>query len=65
MLDALLDRNVSVNFYMWHGGSTFGLNTGASMSDNPADGIVFSPQSYDYDAPTTEQGYKSTNFIEY
>ena len=56
MLDGLLARNASVNFYMWHGGSTFGLNTGASMADDPAEGIVFSPQSYDYDAPLAEQG---------
>ncbi|KAA0714712.1 Beta-galactosidase-1-like protein 2 [Triplophysa tibetana] len=48
----LLDRGVSINFYMFHGGTSFGFMNGA------IDFGTYKPQtsSYDYDAPLTESG---------
>ncbi|XP_055030780.2 beta-galactosidase-1-like protein 2 isoform X3 [Misgurnus anguillicaudatus] len=48
----LLDRGVSINFYMFHGGTSFGFMNGA------IDFGTYEPQtsSYDYDAPLTECG---------
>ncbi|KAI7790166.1 putative beta-galactosidase-1-like protein 2, partial [Triplophysa rosa] len=48
----LLDRSVSINFYMFHGGTSFGFMNGAN------DFGTYKPQtsSYDYDAPLTESG---------
>lgn len=41
--------NASVNFYMMHGGTSFGFWNGANSND----GTEYQPQltSYDYDAP--------------
>ena len=51
-LDALLAAGASVNLYMFHGGTNFGLTSGAN------DKGVFRPivTSYDYDAPLDEAG---------
>lgn len=51
-LDALLALGASVNLYMFHGGTNFGLTSGAN------DRGVFKPivTSYDYDAPLDEAG---------
>ena len=50
-LDKLLSLSISVNLYMFHGGSNFGLSSGASDYKT-----IFTPQSYDYDAPLSEPG---------
>lgn len=51
-LDALLAAGASVNLYMFHGGTNFGLTSGAN------DKGVYRPivTSYDYDAPLDEAG---------
>jgi beta-galactosidase len=51
-LDALLAAGASVNLYMFHGGTSFGLTSGAN------DKGVYRPivTSYDYDAPLDEAG---------
>uniref|UniRef100_A0A667WT98 Beta-galactosidase n=1 Tax=Myripristis murdjan TaxID=586833 RepID=A0A667WT98_9TELE len=48
----LLDRGVSINLYMFHGGTSFGFMNGAM------DFGTYKPQvtSYDYDAPLSEAG---------
>lgn len=51
-LDTLLASGASVNIYMFHGGTNFGLTSGAD------DKGVYRPTitSYDYDAPLDEAG---------
>ncbi|WP_328618223.1 beta-galactosidase [Amycolatopsis sp. NBC_00355] len=51
-LDTLLAAGASVNLYMFHGGTSFGLTSGAN------DKGVYRPivTSYDYDAPLDEAG---------
>ena len=51
-LDDLLAAGASVNFYMFHGGTNFGLTNGAN------DKGLYQPivTSYDYDAPLDEAG---------
>lgn len=59
-LDKLLAAGISVNMYMFHGGTTRGFMNGANMNkDNP-----YSPQvsSYDYDAPLDEAGNPTEKF---
>ncbi|KAM4726215.1 beta-galactosidase-1-like protein 2 [Anableps anableps] len=48
----ILRRGMSVNLYMFHGGSSFGFMTGA-VSDPSYRALV---SSYDYDAPLSEAG---------
>jgi beta-galactosidase len=57
-LDALLAAGASVNIYMVHGGTNFGLTSGAN------DKGVFRPTitSYDYDAPLDEAGNPTAKF---
>ncbi|XP_076850254.1 beta-galactosidase-1-like protein 2 isoform X5 [Brachyhypopomus gauderio] len=54
----LLDRGISFNLYMFHGGSSFGFTNGA------VDLGSYRPQvnSYDYDAPLTESGDYTTKY---
>lgn len=51
-LERLLERGASVTVYMFHGGTNFGLTSGAN------DKGVFQPTitSYDYDSPLAEDG---------
>ncbi len=51
-LDQLLSTGASVNIYMFHGGTNFGLTAGGNLSD------TFKPYvtSYDYDSLLTESG---------
>lgn len=53
----MLERRASFSMYMAHGGTTFGLWSGANCPP-------FSPQtsSYDYDAPIGEQGNRTDKF---
>ncbi|TCC55347.1 beta-galactosidase [Kribbella pittospori] len=57
-LDALLAAGASVNIYMFHGGTNFGLTSGAN------DKGVYRPTitSYDYDAPLDEAGNPTAKF---
>ncbi|KAG7167991.1 Beta-galactosidase-like 2 [Homarus americanus] len=51
-LDTMLALNASVNLYMFHGGTSFGLTSGANMGGS----FQACPTSYDYDAPLSEAG---------
>ncbi|MFT7839728.1 beta-galactosidase [Saccharothrix sp. BKS2] len=57
-LDALLAAGASVNVYMFHGGTNFGLTSGAN------DKGVYQPTttSYDYDAPLDEAGNPTAKY---
>jgi beta-galactosidase len=62
-LDSLLAAGISVNMYMFHGGTTRGFMNGANYNDsNP-----YEPQisSYDYDAPVDEAGNATHKFMEF
>ncbi|KAG0715975.1 Beta-galactosidase [Chionoecetes opilio] len=58
-LDAILALNASVNLFMFHGGTSFGLtagsNGGAKFQSNPT--------SYDYNAPVSEAGDPTDKYI--
>ena len=58
-LDALLAAGASVNIYMFHGGTNFGLTNGAN------DKWRYLPivTSYDYDAPLDEAGHPTDKFF--
>lgn len=53
-MNILLDKNCSINFYMFFGGTNFGFTAGANSGgiDNYNSDIT----SYDYDAPLDESG---------
>ncbi|MEG2288817.1 MAG: beta-galactosidase [Clostridium sp.] len=52
ILKEMLDRDVSVNFYMFHGGTNFGFMNGANFTDK----YMPTTTSYDYDSLLTEAG---------
>jgi beta-galactosidase len=58
-LSWMLDHRASFSIYMVHGGTTFGLWSGANAPP-------YSPQtsSYDYDAPISEAGWDTPKFQE-
>jgi beta-galactosidase len=60
-LDTLLAGGISINMYMFHGGTTRGFMNGA----NDYDTAYFQPQvsSYDYDAPLDEAGNATDKFM--
>ncbi len=62
-LDSVLDAGISINMYMFHGGTTRGFMNGANYSN----GTAFEPQvsSYDYDAPLDEAGNATEKFIKF
>ena len=51
-LDALLAAGASVNLYLFHGGTSFGLTSGANDKGTYRPTVT----SYDYDAPLDEAG---------
>ncbi|MCP2049945.1 glycoside hydrolase family 35 protein [Paenarthrobacter histidinolovorans] len=57
-LEVLLELGASVNIYMFHGGTNFGLTNGAN------DKGVYQPivTSYDYDAPLDEAGNPTAKY---
>ena len=57
-LDALLAAGGSVNIYMFHGGTNFGLTTGANDKGRYAPITT----SYDYDAPLDEAGHPTAKY---
>lgn len=60
-LDTLLAAGISVNMYMFHGGTTRGFMNGANCYDTG----FYEPQisSYDYDAPLDEAGNATHKFM--
>jgi beta-galactosidase len=61
-LDNILLRGASLNLYMVHGGTSFGMMAGASQSTGSYRGNV---TSYDYDAPIDEAGHPTPKFFAY
>ena len=57
-LDALLAEGASVNIYMFHGGTNFGLTNGANHKGR----YLPIATSYDYDAPLDEAGSPTAKF---
>ncbi|MBB3187362.1 glycoside hydrolase family 35 protein [Microbacter margulisiae] len=53
-LNAVLAAGISINMYMFHGGTTRGFMNGANYNDH----LPYEPEisSYDYDAPLDEAG---------
>ena len=62
-LDAMLGAGISINMYMFHGGTTRGFMNGANCYDSS----FFEPQvsSYDYDAPLDEAGNATDKFMQF
>ncbi|WP_435743487.1 glycoside hydrolase family 35 protein [Microbacterium sp. PMB16] len=58
-LDALLAAGASVNIYMFHGGTNFGLTNGANDKGRYLPLVT----SYDYDAPLDEAGEPTSKFF--
>ncbi|UYQ95830.1 beta-galactosidase [Chitinophaga horti] len=62
-LDTLLANGLSVNMYMFHGGTTRAYMNGANCYDTS----FYEPQtsSYDYDAPLDEAGNATPKFMQF
>jgi beta-galactosidase len=62
-LDSILAAGISVNMYMFHGGTTRGFMNGANFKDT----TPYEPQtsSYDYDAPLDEAGNATPKFMKF
>ena len=62
-LDSVLAAGISINMYMFHGGSTRDFMNGANYNDRKP----FEPQisSYDYDAPLDEAGNATPKFMKF
>jgi len=62
-LDAILSAGISINMYMFHGGTTRGFMNGANYNDRSP----YEPQisSYDYDAPLDEAGNPTEKFMKF
>ncbi|HVW14529.1 MAG TPA: beta-galactosidase [Mucilaginibacter sp.] len=62
-LDIVLANGISINLYMFHGGTTRGFMNGANMSRRDP----YSPQtsSYDYDAPLDEAGNPTPKYFKF
>ena len=58
-LDTLLASGASVNFYMFHGGTNFGLTNGANDKGRYHPILT----SYDYDAPLDEAGNPTDKYF--
>lgn len=60
-LDTVLGAGISINMYMFHGGTTRGFMNGANCYDTS----FYEPQtsSYDYDAPLDEAGNATPKFM--
>ncbi len=62
-LDSVLSAGISINMYMFHGGTTRGFMNGANYKDTSP----YEPQisSYDYDAPLDEAGNPTPKFMSF
>ena len=62
-LDSVLAAGISINMYMFHGGTTRGFMNGANYNDRSP----YEPQisSYDYDAPLDEAGNPTEKFMRF
>jgi len=62
-LDSVLSAGISINMYMFHGGTTRGFMNGANANDKDP----YEPQisSYDYDAPLDEAGNATEKYMQF
>lgn len=62
-LDSMLGAGISINMYMFHGGTTRAFMNGANCYDTSN----YEPQvsSYDYDAPLDEAGNATDKFMQF
>jgi len=62
-LDSVLKAGLSINMYMFHGGTTRAFMNGANYKDK----TPYEPQisSYDYDAPLDEAGNATDKFMKF
>jgi beta-galactosidase len=62
-LDSVLTAGISINMYMFHGGTTRDFMNGANYNDH----TPFAPDisSYDYDAPLDEAGNPTKKFYDF
>jgi beta-galactosidase len=62
-LDSVLAAGISINMYMFHGGTTRDFMNGANFKDS----TPYEPQisSYDYDAPVDEAGNATAKFMQF
>jgi len=62
-LDSVLAAGISINMYMFHGGTTRGFMNGANFKET----TPYEPQtsSYDYDAPLDEAGNATDKFMKF
>ncbi|WP_184542254.1 glycoside hydrolase family 35 protein [Mucilaginibacter sp. FT3.2] len=62
-LDSVLAAGISINMYMFHGGTTRAFMNGANYKDTSP----YEPQtsSYDYDAPLDEAGNATPKFMKF
>ena len=60
-LDWILSRGISVNLYMFHGGTNFGFMNGANFGGH----YQPQPTSYDYDAPLDEAGGPTAKYMKF
>ncbi len=60
-LDQMLQAGASVNFYMFHGGTSFGFMNGANYNE----GLAPTVNSYDYDAAISESGDLTDKYYTY
>ena len=61
-LDYILHRNAGVNIYMFHGGTSFGMMSGSSWTN---DQLLPDVTSDDYDAPLDEAGHPTPKSYAY
>ena len=59
-VDWILGQGYSINFYMVHGGTSFGFMSGANWDDNNYEPVV---TSYDYDCALSESGGLTPKFF--
>jgi len=62
-LDAILTAGISINMYMFHGGTTRGFMNGANM--NALEPYAPQVSSYDYDSPLDEAGNPTAKFLKF
>lgn len=62
-LDKILSAGISINMYMFHGGTSRGFMNGANMNKTEP----YAPQvsSYDYDSPLDEAGNATEKFYQF
>jgi len=61
-LTYFLENNCSFNFYMLHGGTSFGLWSGANHPEDENGNYQPQTTSYDYDAPISEAGWDTPKY---